>query len=203
VARIKTLGTLTATVLLAAACQDISTMPNVELGAALERGAASGTGLVSFPCTVSRRTPEGPYRYAYERGRIGFPQPAVHDAGATTTYSFVVQGNDAQPLYVAKCVIPSTLAAVRHMDRVFGVRREGSGSSAADRGDLQPMGCVIDGVCLLEPIVVYARASDCATAGCPGYSNPQALTTDPWGGGGGGGGGDGAHVRCEYGSHGS
>jgi hypothetical protein len=49
------------------------------------------------------------------------------------------------------------------------------------------MGCVVEGVCLLEPIVVYAP-SDCATPGCPGYTDPK-FVIDPWSGGGGGGGG--------------
>jgi hypothetical protein len=46
------------------------------------------------------------------------------------------------------------------------------------------MGCVIDGVCLLEPVVVHAP-SGCETPGCPGYNDPKAVDRDPWGDGGG------------------
>lgn len=116
-------------------------------------------------------TPGGRHAYRYGHTVLQFPSEATHPARATHRYRYRMVDRGGKVLRVANCVIPRSDRAVEMMNRHLGVPQAES--------DLSLQGCVSDGVCVLQPIVVIGDGSSGGGAG--GGS----------GGGGGDGGGDG------------
>ncbi|HEX2189327.1 MAG TPA: hypothetical protein VHG51_10540, partial [Longimicrobiaceae bacterium] len=129
---------------------------------------------VRFPCAWSVRAEGGPHRYRYGRAAVAVPRAALPAGGATAEYRYVVQAPGADPVYVARCVVPATRAAVEHLDRRFGVVRA---TTASATGDAVAQGCV-SSACMLEPITVQP---------CAAPTGPAESAPDCGGGGGGGG----------------
>lgn len=153
-----------------AACHDARLVaPGLDGAAARLRGMET----VRFPCAWSVHAEGGPHRYRYGRAAVAVPRAALAPDGATAEYRYVVQAPGADPVYVARCVVPATRAAVEHLDRRFGVVRA---ATSAD-GDAVAQGCVSDGECILEPITVQP---------CAGPTSPTESAPDCGGGGGGG-----------------
>ena len=180
-----------------AACHDARLVaPDLDGAAARLRGAEA----VRFPCAWSVRSEGGPHRYRYGRAAVAVPRAALAPDGATAEYRYIVQAPGADPVYVARCVVPATRAAVEHLDRRFGVVRA---TTASTTGDAVARGCVSDGECILEPITVQPcagpapgpteSAPDCGGGGGgdPGWwtggGGPYEPPPDDGGGGGGGG----------------
>ena len=92
----------------------------------------------------------------------------------------------------AFCTVPYTGAALRRVDRRFGVERGGGADQyAAREGGIRPQGCVTDGMCVLEPIVVTAPVA-------PHVNPDDACSRYPDECSSGGGGGDGSGETPEY-----
>lgn len=182
-----------------AACDDARLLaPDLDGAAARLRGAE----MARFPCAWSVRAEGGPHRYRYGRAAVAVPRPALAPDGATAEYRYVVQAPGADPVYVARCIVPATRAAFEHLDRRFGVVR--AATPSATTGDAVARGCVSDRECILEPITVQPCADpstdpaestpDCGGGGGgdPGWwtggGGPYEPPPDDGGGGGGGGG---------------
>ncbi|HEU0078407.1 MAG TPA: hypothetical protein VFQ76_12195 [Longimicrobiaceae bacterium] len=163
------------------ACQDVGTLPDdlattspspaVESRAVLE-GVVPGP--LEYACYTSLATPGGRHAYRYGRILLHFPTEAIHPARATHRYRYQMVTRGGKVLRVANCVIPRSDRAVEMMNRRFAVPQA--------EGELSLQGCVSNGVCTLEPIVVIGDGSS-GGGGAGGGGGS--------GGGGGGGGGDG------------
>jgi hypothetical protein len=109
----------------------------------------------------------------------------LDERGRTVQYRYRRSSAEGKPLFSGDCVVPYTEAALRRLDRRFGVRTGGGADQFRDRQEQSTVqGCVGDGMCMLEPIYVTPPPSDCGTPGCPGYEGDG----DNYGGGGSGGG---------------
>lgn len=152
-----------------AACHDVGTFPDVEKSApataAAYEGGSRDPGAVEYVCNVSVATPGGRYAYRYGRMPLQFPQSAMHPANATHRYRYRVVNGNGKALRVASCVVPRTDEAVEIMNRRFEVPDE--------TGDAQVQGCVSEGVCTLDPIIIIGGGGSSGGG---------------WGSGGGGGG---------------
>ena len=181
-------------------CQD-STGPAVAPdGAAPRLGQAS-----AFYCSTAAATPNG-----MQKGHVPlhFPTAARSADGSTMDYRYRRVTPSGALAFSADCVIPRTVSAVEIMDRRFQVPPGLSQSRGRNRegGEATIQGCVEDGECILEPIVVVAPAPpstcdiDCGgTGGMPGTDTGSGGWTGGAGAGGGGSedGGDDAFMDDE------
>lgn len=183
---------LPALALAAWACQD-TTGPAVSPGG----GAAPRLGQASaFHCSTVVATPQGVQKGQFP---LHFPSEALAADGSTMPYRYRHQTPSGALTYSADCVIPRTVSAVEMMNRRFQVPPELNAprGRSHDGGELTIQGCVEEGACELEPIVVVAPAPPsictiyCGGGGGPGTS-PGWDGGSSGGGGGGSGGGDGA-----------
>jgi hypothetical protein len=87
----------------------------------------------------------------------------------------------------ANCLIPRHLGAIEIVNRLFRVPVEHQSPSGKrrDGSEMTTQGCVQDGECTLEPIMVEVppSPSDCTTPGCPGYEGDGMTSPTPSGGG--------------------
>lgn len=175
------------------ACQD-STGP----AAAPGDGAAPRLGQTfAYHCSVAATTPAG-----VQEGLVPlhFPAEARSADGSTMDYRYRRQTPSGATTYSADCVIPRTMSAVEMMNRRFRVpadQRSPRGRNP-DGAEFTTQGCVREGECALEPIVVVGAPGDehCERAldgSCQsdGGEEPTNPPSPPGSGGGGGGGGDG------------
>lgn len=147
------------------ACQDGPTLPYdspVGPSAARSGGGGGGPGESEYQCYTSVATPAGPHVYAYKRVPLRFPATALHSQNATHRYRYRSVAPNGVVIRAANCVIPRTPRAIEAMNRRFGV-------SADDQMQIQ--GCVRDGLCTLEPVIVVGDGGG---------------SGGTWGGGGGG-----------------
>lgn len=178
--------TLPALALAAWACQD-TTGPAVgpDDGAAPRLGQAS-----AYHCSTAFATPQGVQRGQFP---LHFPPEALAADGSTIPYLYRHQTPSGVLTYSADCVIPRTVSAVEMMNRRFQVPPElgAPRGRSRDGGEFTIQGCVEEGACELEPIVVVAPAppSICSIY-CGGGGGPGGSPGWDGGSSGGGGGGD-------------
>lgn len=186
---------IAAALILLAACRDVPTSvapTQHTVPSDAPRLASAGQHLGEIPsfCTLGRLDPSAPSGWEVRRETLFFARAELHERGQTVLYEY----RRGRPLHIASCRIPYTEAALRRVDRYFGVTQDGGADQfRARRGAITIQGCVSDGMCDLEPIVVSPPPADRpppVDSGCQVNQN----CTDPWGGGGweGGGGGSGS-----------
>lgn len=149
------------------ACQDSFTAPP---SGSPPPPSASVNG-APYYCSIRIATPGG----IQESQRVlAFPPAAVHPQGAVMLYRYRRQPQPGTVTYSADCVIPRSMAALEHMNQGYQVPPELRSPKGKDKqgNEMTTQGCVSDGLCVLEPIVVT-----------------PVNEPDPWSGGGGGGGG--------------
>lgn len=182
---------VSALALVAWACQD-STGP----AARPDDGAAPRLGQASaFYCSTTTATAGGVHE---SRIPLEFPVEARATDGSVMEYRFRRQTPSGALTFSAECVIPRTMSAIETMNRRFQVpaelghprgRRQGG-------GEMTTLGCVEDGACALEPIVVVAPAPpaicDVNCGGTGGTMPGTGSGSTGWTGGAGGGGGGGS-----------
>jgi len=183
---------VSALLLVAWACQD-ATGPAVSP----DGGAGPRLGRTSvFQCSTLVATPDGT-----RQGQFPLHFPAeVHAAdGSTMEYRYRRQTPSRALTYSADCVIPRTMPALEMMNRRFQVPPELGAPRGRNRegGEFTTQGCVDEGECFLETIVVVAPAPPATCdrycgggSGMPGTDTGSGGWTGGAGGGGSGGSGD-------------
>ena len=160
--------------------------------------AAHGKSGSPYYCAVSSRVNGKAYRYAYGTVLLGMTPAELAPNGAVAIYNVVSFGGGGDVMGRARCQIPDTDAARRHVNRLFHARP----APSAERGRGQENGTIstqsdetpIDGVtgyacryggtypnCNYEPPMVPARQQ----------TQVQCGAMDPSCGTGGSGDGDG------------
>lgn len=170
-----TSATLAILVLLGTACGDSLTTPGVS---SIERPAQSGATVPTTPwaCFTSVAVTNKPYAYRYDRIPLGFENGAIVAAhGSRMTYRHRVVDNQGTILRLANCVVPRSMAAIQAMNQRFQVppHLAAPRGRTSGGGDISIQGCVADGFCELDGIVVVAPApsDNCNFLGCPGYTD--------------------------------
>lgn len=186
--------TLAFLTLAAAACQDSFTAPPPG-GAPPPSASANG---VPHYCSIRISTPG--HIQEFQRA-LNFPSDAAALGGAVMVYRYRQQPKTGSMTYSADCVIPRSMAALEHVNQYFKVPPELRSPKGKDKqgNEMTTQGCVLDGVCELEPIVVSPPAiidpedggGGGGWTGGGGGSNGPGGTWQGGGGGGGGGGDDG------------
>jgi hypothetical protein len=119
-----------------------------------------------------------------------FARGELDRTGQTVRYEYERSFPDGRPLTAASCVVPYTEGALRKVDRLLGVEKGGGADQFRARQEMiTTQGCVTDGACVLDPLVVVApppEPSDLPP--CPGCEAPFPGTSRPGGGGSDGGG---------------
>lgn len=107
-------------------------------------------------CAVSRRAPSTASGWQTRPDTIFFPRSEVDAAGRKVRYDYRQSLSDGRNLVFGTCIVPYTEAALRRVDREFGVRSGGGAEQFKTRQErITVQGCVSDGgVCPLEPIYV-------------------------------------------------
>jgi hypothetical protein len=99
-------------------------------------------------CFVSAATGGGPIPYRYDRVPMSFPAGALAKDGAVAAFRYRLQGPDGTVYRVLNCVIPNTKQARHHVGKFFDVPTE------QPDGTLTAQGCVIEGMCPVDEIIV-------------------------------------------------
>lgn len=145
-----------------------------------------------YSCMVGvQNAPQAPNRYG--QFFLHFPGEAVGFHPQSGWYDFRLLREDGTLLAAARCAIPATPAATRLIERFFG-KRYGLVRRTDTGGEATLMGCVSEGECALEPLVVTAEQPEDTDYTDPCDVNPFGQEcTGPYGDGGGysSGGGDG------------
>lgn len=187
------LGLLT----IAAGCKDLPTnSPDATRDASPEsltiRGSEShAPSLRQFVCVTRWRSVSAPSGWESRRFTVQFPRNEIDRAGRTVQYQHRLRSAGGTLRAAADCEAPYTEAALRRLDHRFGIHRDGGADQFKRREEgVSTQGCVTDGECLLEPIVVQPPPDE-PCSGCSEPTPPPGYTDDG-GGSGGGGGGDGS-----------
>lgn len=172
------------------ACQDLPTAPS---GLGLPARATGGglhLGTTPVVCTYGWKEDDSP-RWVVRRDTIHFPRGEIAPSGQTVRYQIRTEGADGLLVYTGDCDVPYTEGALRRVDRHFGVLENGGADQFRKRrGMITTQGCVTDGACVLEPIVVKAPLKPNNDPDDPCTRNPDQCESGG-GGDGGDGGGDG------------
>lgn len=186
---------LAALLLIVGACADAPLNPPLP-PTGVSHSASSGRhlGQIPYPCAVLRKSiADG--TWSTRNIFINYPQPEL-GAGRVVAYRFRGTTLAGEVVVAAYCTVPYTEGALRRLDRRFSVEHGGGADQYATReGGVTTQGCVTDGVCALDPIVVVAPPADPGD-GDSGESGGGSGGGD--GDGGGGGGGTGGSDPCAY-----
>lgn len=171
------------------ACQDAVTAPDAAqpgIHVSPLNGSGGGT-LTPYMCTITQTGPRGTW---VRQEALNIPV-ALHAAdGRSMEYRYRRQTPGGTVTHAADCVIPRTMGALEHMNQRFRVPPElGTPKAYAHaENEFTIQGCVSDGLCILEPIVVEAPVEEEEQKEEDGGS-PHPGTGgggDPGAGGGGG-----------------
>ena len=140
----------------AAACGDAPLGPPLSpTGPDLSASSGRHLGQTPHPCAVVRKSSTDG-SWSTRNTSVLYPEPEL-GGGRTVAYRFRGTTPTGEVVVAAFCTVPYTGAALRRVDRRFGVERGGGADQyAAREGGIRPQGCVTDGMCVLEPIVVTA-----------------------------------------------
>lgn len=155
------------------ACQDAPTLPHdAESRPNAIRSTIVGgpSGAVDYQCYTSVATPSGPNAYAYKRVPLRFSTDGLHPRNATHRYSYRMVAPNGKTLRAANCVIPRSVRAIEAMNRRFGV---------SDDDPMQIQGCVTDGICTLEPVIVVGDGGGSGTGGTGGSGGGGIMDPGP------------------------
>ena len=148
----------------AAGCTDSPTASTAVADAPARRASVlGGTTGTPYPCLKSVRASGGSYRYRYGSMDLHFPAPTLSSTGATVEYRYRAESVDGDTLVMINCRIPATPAAIQYTNRRFGIS-EGRLRIVPDRaGVVSTAGCVEDGLCHMEALVVVVETCPDAT----------------------------------------
>lgn len=177
-------------------CQDLPTVAPAAPGVEPSRTVSAGlhAGQVPFVCVLGRRTPFPASGWQTRIDTLFFPRAELHTAGQRVNYQFWRPGPDGRMISAAHCSVPYTEAAIRRVDRYFGMEGgAGADQFRAREGMITTQGCVTDeSGCMLPPITVVAPVKPSTNPDdvCTRY--PDECSTNGGGSGeyGGGGSGD-------------
>lgn len=180
---------LAATALASTACVEGPLAPAVASYDSISAAAAGRhLGQLPLPCVVLRKnsTDAG---WSNRSTAIYYPLAEIAAGNRTVQYRFRGTSHSGEVVFAAYCTVPYTAAALRRADRRFQVVHGGGADQFAARAELiMTQGCVWDGMCVLDPIVVIAPPPD---------EDEDDDGGDSGGGGGGGaGGGQGGDGTC-------
>lgn len=176
----------------AAGCQDLPTKApdstSVADPVSLTQSGRPRPRAGQFACVATWRTMPGSTRWDSREFSIIFPQSERNASGLTVQYQHRLISADGRLRAAADCEVPYTEAALRRIDHRFGVHRGGGAEQFKEREEgVSTQGCVTEGSCTLEPIVVQPPPEE-ECSGCSEPSPPPGYTDDGSGGGGAGGG---------------
>lgn len=178
-------ASIVALTLFATACQDVPTSIAPVLGRSVNAAQPNGQhlGQTPFLCTVGHRAPSAPNGWQTRQDTFYFSRGDLDARGRTVQYMYRRNATDGTPLVSVDCRVPYTESALRRVDRWLGVEaNSGVAQFKARDGMVSTQGCVSDGMCTLEPILVQPPPSDTCSNCDPPYP-PRA----PGGGDTGGG----------------
>jgi hypothetical protein len=144
-----------------AACQDVPTIPT-HAAPPSPYAANSGVAGLHFEelrvaCPSMWRAPAPASDWRKQRDTLSFPRAELDRDGRTVRYRYRRTTTTGDLEAVGECLAPYSASALRRMDRHFGVKRGGGAEQFAVRqGTVTTQGCVTDGMCELEPIIVEA-----------------------------------------------
>jgi uncharacterized membrane protein YgcG len=181
--------------LAAAACTDgpvsapaPSSTPHLAASAGLHAGG------VPFSCIILRGN-SADAAWAARRITLYYPGSEISARGHTVAYRFRGTTAAGEVVVAAFCTVPYTESALRRVDRRFGLKHGGGADQFAAREDLiETQGCVSDGMCVIDPIVVIAPPVEESNEEESGAGGGGASDDESSGGSGGGSGGD----TCGY-----
>lgn len=134
-------------------------------------------------CFMSIAAAESPSPYMYRRLPLRFPADVQASDGSVAAFRYRGVRPDGKVMAVLNCVIPATERAREVVRQRFRV------PTGPEEGGVVVQGCVTEGMCVLEPIVVVAPPKDpCDDGGC-GEPPPPPKPV-------GGDGGTGACTGC-------
>lgn len=167
------------------ACQDLPTAvvsaPRAA-GAAAYGSAGEHLGQVPFYCIQGRRVPAEAGGWQARLDTLFFPRAELDEGGRKVRFQYRRSTTDGKLLAAADCMVPYTEAALRRVDRFFGIQKDGAAEQFRARQEMITIqGCVTDGACLLDPLVIVAPP--------PEIPPCDACNQYPGGGGYGEGGG--------------
>lgn len=155
-------GLMVLTGLVVAACQDLPTTA-LEATRGRRRVAERVTGRPEQDrhaalCYISRRVEDRLHRYNYATLRLKFPPHVLAPDGSTQLFRFRVQQSAGDPVVAGICRIPDTPGAVEFVEkRLHLVPHLPRGPRNDEQITVQ--GCVSDGFCPLDGLVVVAPGS--------------------------------------------
>jgi hypothetical protein len=159
---------------------------------------------VSFLCTVGNRALSAPNGWQTRQVAFYFSRGDLDARGRTVQYMYRRKATDGTLLVSVDCTVPYTEPALRQVDRWLGVEADGSVAQFKAREEMvNVQGCVGDGVCTLDPLVVTPPPTDpCSNCEPPPPPRPSGGTGgtggDGWGGGGDTGGDGGSDSGAPY-----
>jgi hypothetical protein len=170
-----------------------------------------------YGCYVSEAVRNPHYRYRYSRRELHFPLTAGAEDGSTLEYRLRLQRPGEEPVYVANCVIPRTLSAVRLLEQWLRVPKDVRYTVTNGAGRARTAtATTLEEPCSSKVGDAYDPNRTCFTLGGivavtePPSSSPPPPPAptpppgeSPVGGGGGTGGGDQPCYDCTYGGSGT
>jgi hypothetical protein len=141
------------------ACHDLPTpvSPHIPApGAARSEAGGLHLGQSSLVCALGRPTPTTT-SWEIRRDTVFLPRSEYDARGRMVRYTLFQTAPGGGLAYTADCMVPYTEAALRRVDRHFRVSKGGGADQFAARQDMVTVqGCVTDGHCELEGLVVIA-----------------------------------------------
>lgn len=188
--------TVSAALLTLSACHDLPTAvtPTTPAPGTAVRSSAGGLHLGRSPlvCSLGRPAPAPATGWQTRRDTIFVPKSEYDERGRMVRYTLLQMAQGGAVAYTASCTVPYTEGALRRVDRHFGVEKGGGADQFVARQEIVTVqGCVSDGACAIEGLVVTAPPAPIkphrTDAAC--LSDPAACegTDDPGGDGWGGG----------------
>lgn len=155
------------------ACKDLPTavVPSTPAPPPSAPRSAGGLHLGQSPlvCSLGRPAPAPATGWQTRRDTIFLPRSEFDGSSQMVRYLFVQMGSGGKVAYAASCMVPYTEAALRRVDRHFGVSHGGGADQFVVRqGMVTTQDCTIDentNSCVFDPLMVTAP--------------PVATTYDP------------------------
>lgn len=150
---------ISAMLLALTACHDLPTPVSPDIPAPdAVRSAAGGLHLGRSPlvCTLARPTP-ATASWEIRRDSVFVPRSEYDARGRMVRYTLFQTARGGGLAFTADCMVPYTEAALRRVDRHFRVSKGGGADQFAARQEMVTIqGCVEDGMCAIEGLVVTA-----------------------------------------------
>lgn len=194
---------VSAVLLALTACQDLPTavepstpVPRV----ATQSGGGLHLGQSPLVCVLGRRAPAPATGWQTRRDTIFLPRSEYDAQGPTVRYIFWRLALGGGIAHTAACTVPYSEAALRRVDRHFGVERRGGADQFVVRQEmLTTQSCVVDeatNACVFDPLMVTApprensdpceaRPHECTNRFSDGSEDWWSDPNGPWSGGGG------------------